>query len=645
MGALDFLLKLPARRAASAVPARVERSVPAPVAVAELPAPHRGKAAERLRFVRLVQITKAARRLSDRAAVEFVAVNHAAEFPALRTSGKHGASQLTYPNFRNWAPAVRDGGDDALILRKLADGYVRGVQSARGDARFWEYFHAFYLNLNKLPVPVAYRRAADKMRQVDPTVAVPSLAQVRYRVSQLDPAVVILAREGEEACKNRCIDYIKRDWTTIPAGEVVIGDSRTFDTRVRVWDEAAQKYRAARPTIAALIDGRSWYVAAYWITTEPVNAETLIRTVALYCLNTGGQPPAVAYFDNGKDYCAQGFSTPLVVDGAEHSIFKELGVSLINSIAYNARAKTIERMFRDMMQQFDKMFPDYLGSRPGDRTLAADYFDAHPEELPELDQFTSIFADWLNEYHHTPKGGDIHKGKTPAELWKARQPRPAMSADRLRLAVCKPEGVRTVGRGPAVSLDKTLFYCDRLKVGTKALVKSDPFDPTRVICCTPDGALIGEARTRDAIRALALDDADARAAISELIARQRRQLRDARTTLDKLTGGRSQASPIELFLAPPDAELVPVGSRRSVKGAAHTFTRYAMPGAIEAAAPKPEAPAPLEFKEDRDEERLALAGRIATAQAVPPDDEEIDVSVAHDFITNHNRNEEDYDGM
>jgi len=641
MGALDFLLKLPARRAASAVPVRAERSVPAPVAVAELPAPHRGKAGERLRFVRLVQITKATRRLSERAAVDYVAVNHAAEFPALRSGGKHGASQLTYPNFRNWSPAVRDGGDDALILRRLADGYVRGVQAARGDTRFWEYFHAFYLNLNKLPIPVAYRRAAAKMRSIDPTVAVPSLAQVRYRVTQLDPAVVILAREGEEACKNKCIDYIKRDWSGIPAGEVVIGDSRTFDTRVRVWDEAAEKWRAVRPTIAALIDGRSWYLAAYWITTEPVNAETLIRTVALYCLNTGGMPPAVAYFDNGKDYCAAGFSTPLVVDGVEHSIFKELGVTLINSIAYNARAKTIERMFRDMMQQFDKMFPDYLGSRPGDRTLAADYFDSHPEELPELDQFTAIFADWLAEYHHTPKKGDIHKGKTPAELWKARQPRPAMSADRLRLAVCKPEGVRTVGRGPAVSLDKTLFYCDRLKVGTKALVKSDPFDPTRVICCTLDGALIGEARTRDAIRALALDDADARAAISELIARQRRQLRDARTTLDTLTGGRSQASPIELFLAPPDTKLVPVGSRRSVKGAAHSYTRYTLPGAIEPAAPPP---APFEFREDAEEERLAAAGRIAAA-TVTPDDDELDLAVAHDFITKGNHNKEDYDGM
>lgn len=641
MGALDFLLKLPARRNTVQLPAKPERSVPAPVAVSELPADARSKAGERLRFVRLVEITKASRRLSDAAACEFVAVNHAAEFPILRSSGHNGASQLTYNNLRNWRPAVREGGSDEAILQRLADGYTRGIQKARGDTRFWEYFHAFYLNLNKLPVTVAYQRAAAKMRSVDPSVTVPTLAQARYRVAQLDPAVVILAREGEEACKNKCIDYIKRDWSGIPAGEVVIGDSRTFDTRVRVLDPQTGKYRAVRPTIAALIDGRSWYMAAYWITTEPVNADTLIRTLALYCLNTGGQPPAVAYFDNGKDYCAQGFSTPLTVDGVEHSIFKELGITLINSIAYNARAKTIEREFRDMMQQFDKMFPDYLGSRPGQRTLAADYFDTHAEELPELDQFCRVFADWLAGYHSTPKRGEIHRGKSPAEIWTARQPRPAMSAERLRFAVCKPEGVRTVGRGPAVSLAGQWYYCDALKVGKKALVKSDPFDPTRVLCYTPDGALIGEARTREAIRALALDDEAARAAIGELIGRQRKQLKEARTTLDRLTGGRAQASPLELFLAEPDAELVPVGSRRSVKGAAHSFTRYAIPGVIAPAAAPTEPPPALEFREDEEEAELAAAHELLTRPPRKSDDDALDLSIAHNFITNNHKGDDD----
>ena len=232
-------------------------------------------------------------------------------------------------------------------------------------------------------------RAAQKMPLVETVVT-------RRITETLDYA-------RDAAARNLCVDFIRRDWTSIPAGYCVIGDSRTFDTRVRVWDEKTQKWQARRPTVAALIDARSWFFAAYWITTDPVNADTLINTLGLYCCNTDGQPPAVAYFDNGKDYCAQGFSTPFEVDGHEHSIFQELGIRLQNATPYNGRAKTVERAFRDMMQQFDKMFPDYLGSTPAGRSAASDWFDDHAEELPSLEQFCTLFDEYISSYHNTPK--------------------------------------------------------------------------------------------------------------------------------------------------------------------------------------------------------------------------------------------------
>ena len=61
-------------------------------------------------------------------------------------------------------------------------------------------------------------------------------------------------------------------------------------------------------------------------------------------LLTNFQAELPAYFDNGKDYTAKGFSTPFISsDNSEHSIFKELGVKMVNSLCYNGRAKTIER--------------------------------------------------------------------------------------------------------------------------------------------------------------------------------------------------------------------------------------------------------------------------------------------------------------
>ena len=589
-----------------------------------LPADARAKAWERLRFVRAVLEVKKSHRLNEKEAAEFVAATRTEEFPLLRSAGKGGNSALIYNNFRNWKRDIAEAIDDETALDLLCDGYTRGRQPLKGDQLFWQYFHAFYLNLNCLPLSVAYRMAVEKMRSAAPGAALPTLSQARYDVANMDLMTVVMAREGETAARNMCVDFIQRDWSEVPAGYCIIGDSRTFDTRVRVFDDAAQKWHAVRPTIAALIDSRSWYFAAYWITTEPVNTYTLINTLALYCAQTGGQAPAVAYFDNGKDYCAKGFSTPLTVEDNEHSIFKELGIRLQNSSPYNGRAKTIERAFRDMMQNFDKMFPDYLGSTPAGRNAAADWFDHHAEELPSLEQFCTLFDQYISAFHSTPKNGKIHGGKSPAELWEQREVRPAMSAEQLHFAFLKPEDTRTATRGPAVSFNNTLYYSDAVSVGEKVLVKSDHIDPTHVYLFTIDGRLKGEARTRDAIKALA--DEDSQEQLKALIARQRKQLAEARTTIHKLTGGMEQVSPIELMLAPIDAKPRLLGTKQSVKGPAHTFRRMAIPGVI--TAPQ------LDFQEDAKAQQLADFGEtVAPKEKEEPVSSKEALSSFNDFMT------------
>ena len=133
-----------------------------------LPAAARSKAAEKLRFVRAVQAVKRQTGCSEPEAVEYVAFNRTEDFPLLVKGGKNGASALIYNNFRNWKRAIATAEDDSTALTYLADNYARGRQQLRGDKLFWEYFHAFYLNLNKLPLAVAYRKAVEKMRQTEP---------------------------------------------------------------------------------------------------------------------------------------------------------------------------------------------------------------------------------------------------------------------------------------------------------------------------------------------------------------------------------------------------------------------------------------------------------------------------------------------
>lgn len=598
-----------------------------PATIDAMPAETRAKALERLRFLELVDQY---RRTSGRSADDccmLVAINHVLEFPLLSAGGKGGKSQLTYANYRNFQRRLqvkKAGHDRESRMLALADDYLRGDRSdcPPGDPEYWKIFWALYLNQNKLPATVAHKHAAAKTRKSNPFATIPTLHQVQYQIAKQPPQAIVLGRHGAEALKNKFIDYIRRDWSEVAAGELIVCDTRTFDTRVRVWDAAKNRWIGVRPNIAGMMDARSWYLASYWITTDPVNHRTLIDTLALYINNAGSAPP-MAYMDNGKDYCAAGFSTPIEIDGHEHSIFRELGIGVINSIAYNARAKTIERMFRDLMVDFDKLMVDYLGSRPGQRTDAAAWFDQHPEELPSLEQFVQLFHSWLQSYHTTPKHGEIHQGKSPGEIWDARAKRPCPTVDRLKMALLKPEAIRTVHRGPAVSLGRTEFFAPELwpLMDKKVLVKSDRADGSHVYCYMPDGTLIGEARTRTALKAIHADPE----AIAALMADQRRQEKSCYTYINNLTGGWHLTSPIELLLAEADASIETIGSRRLVKGASHEYTRRQVPGTIEAA---PEmAVADVEPPE---------------APFMPPPEQPGELAAFHDFMASRRPADDDY---
>ena len=558
-----------------------------------LPENVRAEARERLKFLQYIQQQKMMEpKTPDPIIVAKVAVARVEEFPILRQSGQKGASQLTYNNYRNWqrrlneyrsTPGATPGEGD---LQALASSYKRGGSVYKtadgipsyGDRQFWLDFNAAYLNQNKLDLTVARQVAAFALRQRDPSAVVPSVSQVRSYVKSLPLEVLIAGREGEVAWRNTICDYINRDWNCTEPGELLIGDSRDFDTRVR-YEVEPGKWIAVRPHIACLMDARSWYPAAWTITVKPVNADIIMRTLLDYICKTNGQPPAMCYFDNGKDYCKQGFSTPLNCGKYEHSIFKELGIVLTNAKPFNARAKTVERFFRDMMKSFDKYFPDYLGSNPLERPDSAAYFDKAENvmELPTLEAFTRIFCDWVASYTSRPKSGEIHRGKSPAEIWQQRNTNNRLlTPEDVAFAFLLPVGIRTVGRGPAVTLLNRRYFSDEVHVGEKVLIKANPFDPEMVLLCREDGSAISIARTRLSVKAIAGDDGAAQHLLSEQLERQNRQKRECRNMLSQLTGDRVGMSAIEFMLSlGSDQRFIRRGSINTIKGKSHTYKRIA----------------------------------------------------------------------
>lgn len=558
---------------------------------AALPEAVRAEAKERMKFIQYIRERKMLEpKTPDPQVVMKVALDRVEEFPILRGSGQHGKSQLTYQNYRNWTRRIREyrndrgnGGGEGDLLA-LATTYRRGSiydtsdnLPSYGDRQFWTDFNAAYLNQNKLDLTTAREIAVFALRRRSSTAVAPSISQVRNYVRHLPLSILIAGREGEVAWRNTICDYINREWHETEPGELLIGDSRDFDTRVRV--EKNGEWIAVRPTIAVLMDARSWVPASWTITVNPVNADTLCRTLLQYICENNGQVPAMCYFDNGKDYCKQGFSTPLKVGTYEHSIFKELGIVLTNAKPFNARAKTVERFFRDMMKSFDKIFPDYLGSNPLERPDSASYFDKKENvmELPTLDSFTRIFTDWCRSYISKPKGGIIHQGRSPLEIWESRSSGArVLSPLEVAFGFLLPVGIRRVLRGPAVNFMNRRYFSDEVNVGETVLIKANLWDPEMVLLCRADGSAIAIARTRTAVRAIAGDDAAQNVILQEQLKRQERQRRTMRDQLSNLTGGRQGISVIEFMLSlGTDLRFIKRGSMTTIKGKSHTFKRIA----------------------------------------------------------------------
>lgn len=564
---------------AETLPARAERKPE------ELPEKWRNKARQKLDFVRMALTVRAEQRVGLEQACEMVAAARAEFFPNLLSGGKGGASQLTYHNCRNWIKLLgrnRRGEVNLDNLSGLVDNYQTGNDAKPGDPVFWEFFFARFLNPVKNFISESHRQAAALTREKNPFAVIPSEQQCRYQVRKLDPAVVILAREGEEACKNKCVDFIRRDWSDVKPGMMLVADHRQFDAAIQVPDEEKNAPRAVRPYICAMMDAASWSVVGWVITADAPNSAIIQDALWMAIVNNDMRPPPFILRDNGADFKAKGFGTPVEFDGNQFSILRSLGTQPITCQAYNAKPKPVERVFQDVATKFDKYFASYLGNKPGARPDAAQFYWDNPQYLPTVQQFSELWAGWLEIYHQTPKEGKIAGGKCPRELWEARSLESApWSPEALKFAFLKPlPQLRTVGRGPCVQIDNKEYYGDALTTGLKVMVKTDRNDSERVWAFDSAGRLICECRTRAMIKAIALGDETAREELSARMARSRRQLKNIRTQIFDLTKGKHLVDGIELALSVlPAAEMTPVklGEAASVKGASHKFKHYALP--------------------------------------------------------------------
>lgn len=289
--------------------------------------------------------------------------------------------------YRKWK-AVK--ADDLKGLVDQRGKWRKGKSSI--DETVWQAFLYYYLDEAQHPIQkcLEYTKMWAQEKRPDLYADIPSYSAFYRKLASVPEGVKVLGREGHKAYNDRCAPFIRRIYDDMASNEWWIADNHTFDVMVK--DKAGKLHR---PYLTAFLDARSGIFTGFYVTYNPSSEATLIalrRGILEYGI------PDNIYVDNGREFLTfdiggLGHRKKKPKDGVElfepPGVFKRLGINMTNAIVRNAKAKIIERRFRDVKDSLSRLFNTYTGGNVVEK----------PERLKSVLKTDVIYTDdEFNEY-------------------------------------------------------------------------------------------------------------------------------------------------------------------------------------------------------------------------------------------------------
>ncbi len=293
----------------------------------------------------------------------------------------------------------------------------------------------------------------------------------------------ILARDGEKALSDKVEPYIKRDASLLEVGDVLVADGHKLAFQV----VNPFTGKPCRATLVGFLDWKSTALVGYEIMLEE-NTQCIASALRNAIINLD-MIPKVVYQDNGRAFRAKYFTddkgfTELGFQG----LYSKLGIETVFARPYNARAKVIERFFKEFQEGFEKLLPSYIGSSINKKPaymLRNEKFhkNLHNEYIPTIEETIKMIDMWLSFKNSQlcPNAPD----KTIAEVLSERKRRSIdiNILDDLMLAT----EVKTIQRNGIRFLNCDYFDEKLYGLRGKVLVKYNLFDLANVKVFTPKG--------------------------------------------------------------------------------------------------------------------------------------------------------------
>lgn len=446
----------------------------------------------------------------------------------------HPDAQLSQSTLYNWQAKHRADGLSGLLPQ-----YGKRKGERRIDAPAWEFFQVQYLQQSRPSVGDCYILLARKAKIEGWTI--PSRATIARMVKEDIPeAVRTLRRFGDKKYMDDIQTFTRRDPESIRAGEVFVGDHHILDVFINVG--TIEKPKWARPWMTAWLDMRSRKFVGWTVNLSPCTDE-IIAAFANAALDPAIGLPRHIYIDNGRDYCSAKFAgrghrgNPLTEEDKEtliaegkmaRSLMDRLDIKTHWAIVENARAKVIERAFKEVVERFSKAFPLYCGRNQDERPDVLEERMKNPKKYAmNLAEFRAIFDDWIRTvFNKTTSQGAGRAGECPDETYmRTRLPVRTADADVMRLYFMRSTNPFRIGRN-GITFRKAEYYHPDMALlkGKRVYVRYRDEDPEHIWLYDTDDRYLGEAERISALPAIA-------ASAEELDAEQARKARERKAVV------------------------------------------------------------------------------------------------------------------
>ena len=392
--------------------------------------------------------------------------------------------KISRGSLHRWYSMLNGTEDYTKLLPQYKYSTVREYRTVLNDEEI-KIFMGLLLHPNRLSIGKAIALTKYKLKEQGQNFIPADITFRRYAKWFKDNNYDkwILARDGEKALSDKVEPYIKRDASLLEVGDILVADGHKL--AFQVINPFTGK--PCRATLVGFLDWKSTALVGYEIMLEE-NTQCIASALRNAIINLD-MIPKVVYQDNGRAFRAKYFTddkgfTELGFQG----LYSKLGIETVFARPYNARAKVIERFFKEFQEGFEKLLPSYIGSSINTKPaymMRNEKFhkNLHNDFIPTIEETIKMIDMWLSFKNSQPCPNAPDKTIAEVLSERKRQNIDINTLDDLMLAT----EVKTIQRNGIRFLNCDYFDERLYGFKSKVLIKYNLFDLTSIKVYTPKG--------------------------------------------------------------------------------------------------------------------------------------------------------------